>query len=134
MVEEIIEIDDDYNLDAFILTANELVTEMCTGTKGPQAPNEYSDARLELIERWLTAHFYHILDQRIKTEAAGSVRGEYQHKVDLNLAVTTYGQQAMMLDTNGALFDLSNRPKPTTADLAAADKPIDVVFISGITK
>jgi len=109
-VKAIIEVDSsivpaDSDLDPFINTANELVTELCTGTQGPSTA--YSVTRLELIERWLAAHFYAIRDPRAKSERAGSVGVSYQEKVDLNFAVTTYGQQAMMLDTNGALARLN---------------------------
>lgn len=110
-VKAIIEVDStiivtDADLTPFITTANELVTELCTGTQGPKTA--YSATRLELIERWLAAHFYAIRDPRAKSEKAGSVSVNYQEKVDLNLSVTTYGQQAMMLDTNGALSRLND--------------------------
>ena len=110
-VKSIIEVDasiivSDSDLDPFISTANELVTEMCTGTvNGPKTA--YTATRLELIERWLSAHFYAVRDPRVKNEKAGSVGVTYQEKVDLNFSVTTYGQQALMLDTNGGLRSLS---------------------------
>jgi hypothetical protein len=108
-VKKIIEVDTsiiavDADLDPFLETANALVTEMCTGSNGPATA--YLAARLELIERWLTAHFYAIRDPRAKSEKAGSVGVTYQGKVDYNLALTSYGQQAMMLDTNGGLARL----------------------------
>lgn len=102
-VAEIIEIDDSYSsIDAFILPANELVTEACSG-------EGFSDARLELIERWLTAHFYAMREQLSEAEGAGSVRATYQGKTGMVLAATTYGQQAMMLDTSGSLAKLSRQ-------------------------
>jgi hypothetical protein len=109
-VKKIIEVDAtiivvDADMDAFIDVANELVTEMCTGTtNGPKTA--YTAARLELIERWLSAHFYAIRDPRPSSEKAGAVGVNYQQKVDLNLSLTSYGQQAMMLDTNGGLKSL----------------------------
>lgn len=107
----IIELDEDIDLTSFILTANELVTEVCV-------PLGYSDTRLELIERWLSAHFYAIRDMRVSQEQAGPVSASYQHKVGLMLANTMYGQQAMLLDTQGGLASLSKslemgRKKPT---------------------
>jgi hypothetical protein len=109
-VKAIIEVDSsiivsDSDLDAFITTANELVTEICTGTTNGPTP-AYTATRLELIERWLSAHFYAIRDPRAKSEKAGSVGVSYRGKTDLNLALTHYGQQAMMLDTNGGLSRL----------------------------
>jgi len=89
------------DLTPFITAANELVTECC-------ADAGYTDARLALIETWLAAHFYAIRDPRYASENAG-VSASYQYQVGLNLAVTTYGQQAMLLDTVGGLAALSKR-------------------------
>lgn len=100
LVKEIIEVDPNVpSLDPFILPANELVTELCTSFG-------YTDTRLELIERWLSAHFYAILDPRAKEERAGPVSQENQSSVSLGLNVTHYGQQAMRLDTNGGLSSM----------------------------
>ena len=102
LVAGIIEVDTAIDLSPFILPANELVTELCV-------PAGYSDERLELIERWLSAHFYAIRDPRPVTERAGSVWFTAQSKVDLFLSVTHYGQQAMMLDTAGGLANLNKQ-------------------------
>lgn len=101
-VATIIEVDDTIDLDAFIDTAHELVEELCTDSG-------YTTTRLELIERWLSAHFYAIRDARIKLERAGPVAAHYQHELGLNLADTMYGQQAMLIDTAGSLAALSKR-------------------------
>jgi hypothetical protein len=100
LVAGIIEVDPSIDLDPFILTASELVTEVC-------AIASYTVGRLELIERWLAAHFYAIRDPRTTQERAGSVGANFESKVDLNLALTRYGQQAMMLDTQGGLAALN---------------------------
>ena len=86
----------------FIEVASNLVDRVLDVSSG-----DYSDATLELIERWLAAHFYAIRDMRVANEKAGSVGQAFQYKVDLNLANTMYGQQAMMLDTDGKLLALS---------------------------
>jgi hypothetical protein len=100
LVAGIIEADATIGLDPFIFTASELVTEVC-------AIAGYTVERLELIERWLSAHFYAIRDPRTTNEKAGSVGATYESKVDLNLALTRYGQQAMVLDTKGGLAQLN---------------------------
>jgi len=100
-VADIIEVDVTINLDPFISVANELVTEICSDAG-------YSAERLELIERWLSAHFYTNRDPRAEQERAGPVSAKYQSKVDLNLSTSHYGQTAMMLDTAGGLAALSN--------------------------
>jgi len=99
-VAAIIETEVSIDLTPFIEAANHIVTRVCTDS-------DYADTELELIERWLAAHFYAIRDPRVADEAAGSVSQRFQYKVDLNLSVTTYGQQAMMLDTEGNLATLS---------------------------
>lgn len=108
LVAGIIEVDTTIALDPFIFPANELVTEICVGVG-------YSDERLELIERYLAAHFYTLRDPRALNEKAGSVAATYQSKVDLNLATSHYGQHAMLLDTKGGLARLNaEMSKPRT--------------------
>ena len=101
-VEAIIDYDDLIDLTPFILVANQLVTELCTDS-------DYADARLTEIERWLSAHFYHIRDQHVASERAGEVGANYQYRVDLALNQTKYGQMAMILDTAGNLAQLNKR-------------------------
>jgi hypothetical protein len=98
----IIEVDSTISLTPFIEIANELVTECCDGAG-------YTDARLELIERWLAAHFYSVRDQRASSETAGRVSESKQTKVDLGFNVTVHGQQALRLDTAGGLAALDKR-------------------------
>mgnify|MGYP007061974533 CR=1 FL=1 len=112
-VGEIIELDasvipNDAAMLPFITVANELVTELCTGSKGPTPV--YSAARLELIERWLAAHFYTNRDPRAASESAG-VSVSYQSQVGLGLDTSHYGQTAMRLDTNGGLAGLNEDTK-----------------------
>jgi hypothetical protein len=100
LVGAIIEVDETIDLDPFIAVANELVTEICSDSG-------YSAERLELIERWLSAHFYTNRDPRASEEKAGPVSAVYQSKVDLNLSTSHYGQTAMTLDTKGGLAALN---------------------------
>jgi hypothetical protein len=101
----IIEVDENISLTSFIEAANALVTEVCS------AVTSYDTTRLELIERWLSAHFYAIRDSRPTNERAGSVGASYQSKVDLGFDVTHYGQMAMRLDTAGGLAQLNAESK-----------------------
>jgi hypothetical protein len=90
------------DLIPFIASANMLVTKACPDTV-------YSVEELELIERWLAAHFYKIYDMARDTERAGPVMESYQYKLGLNLSVTMYGQQALALDYNGGLAVISKQ-------------------------
>lgn len=112
-VATIIELDagiipDEASLEPYIAVANELVTEACV-TNGPTTP--YSDVRLELIERWLTAHMYTVRDPRVTNERAGAVGVTYQSYVGLGFDTSHYGQTAMRLDTNGGLTDINSEAK-----------------------
>jgi len=67
----------------------------------------HDDDTLKEIERWLAAHFAAIKDMRVAREQAGPVSEAKQYKVGLNLQVTVYGQQAILLDNSGTLAQLS---------------------------
>lgn len=130
LIEKIIDVDaeiipDDDAMEPFILMANELVTEVCTGDAGPTTA--YTDDRLELIERWLAAHFYTNRDPRTKSEKAGSVSESYQTQIDLGFDSSHYGQTAMRLDTNGGLAKLNEdtkagKPRVGVAWLGCSDQ------------
>jgi hypothetical protein len=94
----IIEVDATISLTPFIETASALVDEFCDVT-----PAVHDATRLELIERWLAAHFYSVRDPRAASESAGPVASTFMHKVGMYINQTTHGQQALMLDTSGAL-------------------------------
>jgi len=100
-VAAIIETEPGISLDPFIETANALVTEILV-------PLGYDDTRLELIERWLSAHFYAIRDQRRLREIVSGIGETFQTKVGLYLNLTIYGQQAQVLDTKGGLRSLND--------------------------
>lgn len=89
------------NLDPFIAAAEELVTEICAST------GVYSGDRLAIIETWLAAHFVAIRDPRYSSETMGAASATFQTQVGLNLGLTPYGQQAMLLDTLGGLAKLN---------------------------
>ena len=108
-------LDDDSTIDTapFIEVATDLVDSVCLNSG-------YSAAKLELIERWLAAHFYRIRDMAVDNEKAGAVAQAFQFEVDLNLNVTMYGQQAMLIDHKGNLAALNKRVKeggPTVASI-----------------
>lgn len=101
LVEAAIETDDTLDVTQDIDMANELVTELCV-------PQGYSDYRLELIERMLAAHFYTVHDPRASQEQAGTVQQTLQGVVKTGLKSSIYGQNAMRLDTKGALAIMDN--------------------------
>lgn len=119
----IIETDEDIPLTPFIEVANELVTEVCGSV------TTYTTTRLELIERWLSAHFYAIRDPRSTREEVEGIRDTYESKVDLGFDLTRYGQQAMRLDTNGGLAALNNAIKNAKSSLPAVKKMVGMTWL-----
>ena len=103
-VSGIIEVDSTISLSPFIEAANALVTECCS-------TDDYDSTRLELIERWLSAHFYTVRDMRAESEKARTVSEKKQSKVDIGFDTSHYGQMAMRLDTEGGLAALNERIK-----------------------
>ena len=96
----------DFDYTPFIETANALVTEVCT-------VSGYATSILELIERWLAAHFSFIRIGQISREQVGRASQEYATKIGFNLAQTKYGQQALVLDYKGNLARVSALTDPT---------------------
>lgn len=107
-VEGLTEVDSTVSLTPFILTANVMVTKFCTGDNGPTDP-EYTDDELELIERWLAAHYYRMRDLQPIVERAGTVAEHRKFIQNTGLDNTTYGQTAMTLDWNGGLAAWQDR-------------------------
>ncbi len=95
-VAAIVEVDDTISLLPFIEVASRIVTKVCTS-------DDLEDEDLELIERWLSAHFYKLRDQAIASEGVGKLSQSFQYKIETHLASTMYGQAAMDADTSGAL-------------------------------
>lgn len=102
-VKAIVELDDDEtNLTPFMTAANAIVSEVCAPVL------TYDTTRLTMIETWLAAHFYCILGPRTTSVSVG-VSVSYENRVDLGFNLTRYGQQAMLLDTNGGLAKLNKK-------------------------
>lgn len=119
-VREIMDVDPGItDLEPFITPANALVTEVCA------VVDTYDDERLELIERWLAAHFVCMRDPRYVTEKADRVQATYQSKVDLFLSTSHYGQMAMVLDTAGGLKALNKNSARRTMSVTWLGTPLD---------
>lgn len=87
--------DFDPHIEAASLLVDELLVDSPTFT--------YTAARREMVERYLAAHFYTVRVGQVTEEQAGPVREKVAFKIDLYLANTKYGQQAIILDTGGNL-------------------------------
>lgn len=93
------------DLTPFVDTATAVVDDIeeCDGDRD----NVLSDARLELIERWLAAHFYALRDQPYQsksTSAGGSAASAtFQGRTGMYYEASKYGQAAVRLDKSGCL-------------------------------
>jgi hypothetical protein len=121
LIAGVTEVDAAIDLAPYILTANELVTEVC-------APLGYTEARLEMIETRLAAHFYRAeRDQFVASQGVSGITQAFQYKIGMNLSSTTLGQAAMMLDTLGGLAKLSKQTEegegPITVGLVHLGAP-----------
>lgn len=104
----IIEVDPDIPLAPFIETASNLTDRVAAGDF------PVTLTTLELIERWLSAHFYAQRDPRVTSERAGSVGASYQSAVKTGLKNTHYGQMALSLDPTGILASLADGSRVAT--------------------
>lgn len=109
-VKKLVEVDTTISSDLlpFITSASILVDKVCaTKLAADGVSNFYDAAELELIERWLAAHFYTIRDNRIASEGVKSLTASYQFSIGKGLSSSMQGQTAMMLDRAGGLASLS---------------------------
>lgn len=90
------------DLQPFIDTATVLVDRI----ESADVSSEMSDAALELVERYLAAHFYAHSDPIAQSRSTGRASGQFQGRTDLGFNATLYGQTAMRLDATGLLISL----------------------------
>lgn len=84
------------DVDGYIEVASTAVDEFCLGVG-------YSDARLEMIERYLAAHFMYIDLRRPMDEQVGASRNRYETELGRGLALTEHGQQVQFWDDQRTL-------------------------------
>jgi hypothetical protein len=105
----------DYDSDAatdlspFIDTASAVVdrVEACAIAKG----KALSATELELIERWLSAHFYGQSDQPYTSRSTAGASGQFQGRTDMGFDSTKYGQSAIRIDYSGCLLNIDKRQR-----------------------
>lgn len=89
------------DLTPFIETASVVIDDVL-------APlNVLTDERLELIERWLSAHMLHQALPRVESQQVDVLMQRFKSKVELGFNNSDYGQTAMRLDPTGTLAALN---------------------------
>jgi hypothetical protein len=97
------------DLSPYIDTASLLVDRVVTCAAGKRLA--LTAAELELIERWLSAHAYAMVDQPYASKSTGGASGSYQGRTDMMLEATKYGQMALALDWTGCLSAVSKQAR-----------------------
>lgn len=88
------------DLTVFIGVVNDIVTTDLSG-------ESYSEARLKNIELYLSAHFTCLKYRQSDNIIIGQSEDDYRNKLNTGYNQTTYGQQAITLDTSGTLAEAS---------------------------
>ena len=96
------------SLQPFIDTAS-VVVDQVVALAASNRSITIGAAQAELIERWLSGHFYAQMDMLYKQKQTGKASGKFQGETGMYLESTLYGQSAMMVDTSGMLRVLDKR-------------------------
>jgi hypothetical protein len=99
-------VDDGVDLTPYIEASSMVVDRVVATAKDDYGSDYYNNIQLEIIERWLAAHYFSVRSPASVFEGAGKVQSSYESKVDLNLNNTRFGQAALSLDTAGGLARL----------------------------
>jgi len=96
-VEEIIDVDSGLDVNPFILASSVLLDTILPS-------GQIGTAQRKEIERWLTAHFITIRQGQLEAQTIGDAKDTYAlGSLSGGIKSTTYGQQAVALDTSGSL-------------------------------
>jgi hypothetical protein len=97
------------DLTPFIATASAMVDQVVYYAQRKVIPFFHSATLLELIERWLAAHYYACSDQPFSQKSTEGASGGFQGKTADFIQGTKYGQTALRLDVSGVLEALDRR-------------------------
>ncbi len=71
--------------------------------KATASGDSLTTTELELIERWLAAWAYKMLDQQLQSSSGNGLSASYKGQSGMGLEANNYGQMAMRLDRSGTL-------------------------------
>lgn len=124
LVKGIVDVDDGVDLSPFIEAASMMVDDNCLTAS-------YTDAKLEVIERWLAAHCFVSYTPRVGQEGIGTgphVQYDF-FSTSIGLDNTKYGQMAMRLDPAGGLALMNNAMKVNKTSLPAQKKGVGTKWV-----
>ncbi len=94
----------------FIDIASAVVDDVVVSSASRLPPSRsITNARAELIERWLAAHYYQQMDQAYATKSTAGASATFQGQTTMSIEGTKYGQAAINLDFSGTLSAISRR-------------------------
>lgn len=88
-------------LTPFVNTANAMVNWL--ESQDIAAEGLLDVDQLELIECWLSAHYYQMTDPGYTTRSTGGASGGFQGQFTQGFKMTRFGQTALILDVTGLL-------------------------------
>jgi hypothetical protein len=93
--------DPDWSVASAIETASVMVDNVvaCASRKNVTL----STTNLEILERWLAAHYYSVSDRPYEQKRTQQSWAKYQGKTGMGLESSHYGQTALGLDPSGCL-------------------------------
>jgi hypothetical protein len=98
------------DLTPFIESAYVTVNRVVQMAAAKITPITLGSDELEIIERWLSAHFYAVNDPIYTSRSTGGASGQFQTGTPgKGFAATEYGRQAIALDYSGSLCVLSEK-------------------------
>lgn len=119
------DIEETPSLIPFIDTASSMVDDLveCAAEKGVVL----SDSKLELIERWLSAHFYSQSDKPYTESETIEARAKYNGQTKMYLESTLYGQTAVKLDPTGCLAAIAGEEDKSAGVIWMGKRPSEQV-------
>ena len=99
------------SLTPYIETANVIVTRVATCATARD--RTLTSTELELVERWLAAHFYVQSDQTWQSKSTEGASASFHGQTGMHLESSRYGQAAMDIDYSGCLASFSSAQSVT---------------------
>ncbi len=114
------------DLTPYINSATVVITRVaaCAVSRGVAVTTE----ELEIIERWLSAHFYGQSDKPYIEKRTERAMGKFAGETGMGFDSTLYGQTAMRIDPSGCLAALNKRQRAQVnwlGKVPSAQIPID---------
>lgn len=105
------------DLSGFIDTASAIVDQVVTmaaekaggGTGNYTSRFTLTAAVQELIERWLAAHNYALMDPLYMSKSTGGASASFQRQAGMGFESTEYGRMAIRLDFSGCLNNIDKQ-------------------------